>query len=224
VADDYAAGTAYVAGDQVYYPTNGLYYQCHTASTGNVPTNTSFWGVLTEFDQYVLFEQTGETVIGYCDEIWDRHPLRNKLVARRLNYRLEHDRVVVLEDFAEVWVEFRLRCPRFTGERHSTTATYADGDQVYFEASGSGDFWEANQAVSAGETPVTHAAKWDKVQLPRIFHRYLVTAIYDALRGQYNKPERADRLEFPTAEVHLQNQILKLAQQGQRQQIDVAVR
>lgn len=222
-ADDYASGTAYVAGDQVYYPTNGLFYQCHTASTGNAPTNTSYWGVLTEFDQYVLFEQTGQTVIGYCDEIWNRHPLRGQLNATRLNYRLEEDRVVVLESVAEVFVEFRTRAPRLTGDAYVSTSSYSSGAQVYFEASGTGDFYIANQSAAAGDTPATDTDKWDKVEIPRGFQRFLVASIYDALRGQYNKPERADRQEFPTAFNHLDSEILKLTRQGQRPAMDVAV-
>src|ERR1041385_8680802 len=41
-ANDYSATHAYAAGDQVYYPTTGLFYQCQTASTGNPPPNPPF--------------------------------------------------------------------------------------------------------------------------------------------------------------------------------------
>ena len=40
----YASGTAYVANDVVTY--NGAAYICILASTGNDPTNTTYWSVL----------------------------------------------------------------------------------------------------------------------------------------------------------------------------------
>jgi hypothetical protein len=55
---DYSSTTAYTAGQQVYYPTTGQYYQCHTASTNNVPTNASYWGLLRVFNRYVALAQT----------------------------------------------------------------------------------------------------------------------------------------------------------------------
>jgi hypothetical protein len=39
--DDYAAATAYVADDQVLYL--GRFYKCILASTGNLPTNATYW-------------------------------------------------------------------------------------------------------------------------------------------------------------------------------------
>lgn len=40
---DYAAGTAYVPGDVVYYNTTGDCYLCILAGSGNLPTNTTYW-------------------------------------------------------------------------------------------------------------------------------------------------------------------------------------
>jgi len=42
----YAGGTAYVVDDAVSY--NGSSYICKLASTGNLPTNTTYWDVLAE--------------------------------------------------------------------------------------------------------------------------------------------------------------------------------
>lgn len=40
---DYATGTAYVADGQAYYPTTGDYYRAKQSTTGNAPTNTTYW-------------------------------------------------------------------------------------------------------------------------------------------------------------------------------------
>lgn len=38
---DYAGGTSYVVGDEVIYQNN--LYRCILASSGNLPTNTTYW-------------------------------------------------------------------------------------------------------------------------------------------------------------------------------------
>jgi len=40
---DYASGTAYVKNDVVYYSTNGNAYIAKQATTGNAPTNGTYW-------------------------------------------------------------------------------------------------------------------------------------------------------------------------------------
>ena len=40
---DYASGTAYVKNDVVYYATNGNAYIAKQATTGNAPTNATYW-------------------------------------------------------------------------------------------------------------------------------------------------------------------------------------
>ena len=54
---DYAASTAYGVDDQAYYPTTGRYYICIAASTGNLPTDTTYWKELEipkNFFEYVV--------------------------------------------------------------------------------------------------------------------------------------------------------------------------
>lgn len=43
----YDNGTAYVANDAVYY-TDGKSYICKLATTGNIPTNTTYWDKMTD--------------------------------------------------------------------------------------------------------------------------------------------------------------------------------
>lgn len=39
----YASGTTYAAGDEVYYPATGKYYQCLQATTGHAPEEVEYW-------------------------------------------------------------------------------------------------------------------------------------------------------------------------------------
>jgi hypothetical protein len=60
-ADDYVALTAYVIGDRVV--SNGYVYECILNSTGNLPTNQTYWDVLG---------LEGIYYIGYPDKFDDR--------------------------------------------------------------------------------------------------------------------------------------------------------
>lgn len=59
---EYDNATAYTSGGQVFYGATGRSYQCHTASTGNLPTNASYWGRLTEFDPVIAYAQTADAL------------------------------------------------------------------------------------------------------------------------------------------------------------------
>ena len=43
---NYASGTAYVINDAVFY--SGSSYICKLASTGNLPTNTTYWDLMAQ--------------------------------------------------------------------------------------------------------------------------------------------------------------------------------
>lgn len=47
---EYASGTAYSTGDTVYYPTTGECYKALQSSTGNAPTNATYWVKLDFLD------------------------------------------------------------------------------------------------------------------------------------------------------------------------------
>lgn len=73
-----------------------------------------------------------------------------------------------------VYAEYRIIRPLLTGDNFSTTATYADGDQVYF----GGQMYDANATTSAAESPTTTASKWDVVKIPYNFQQYLIRGAY----------------------------------------------
>lgn len=173
---DYSATTAYSPGDAVYYPVTDTYYQCHTASTGNVPTNTSYWGALVPFETYVSLTQTGETAIGEVLDVWDLSP-RRTTQARRVRWELNENGILCVDGPARVWVEFKIPVPSIVGEVYSASATYAVGDQVQFETNTGNvaflDFYNCVTATSAGESPTSAAAKWSRVEIPDEFKGHL---------------------------------------------------
>lgn len=189
-AGDYSSAQAYVAGDVVTY--RDALYSCHTASTGNAPTDTNYWGEVQEFERYVDWEQTGATVIGTVAGVWDRNPrvYRN---AVELDWQMGSNGIVVGNSVHQCYVEFRKRCPELTGDAFSATTTYAAGEQMYYT---DGSFYDCATATSAGEDPDDTPAKWTEVELPREFSPYLVNgAAADWQRGQDKDVMNADRHE-----------------------------
>lgn len=121
-ATEYSATTAYVAGNQASYA--GVVYQCHTASTGNLPTSTSFWGPVPDFRPTVAWEQTGEEAIGRVRRVWASDPRTNR-DAMRLEFESMDDGVQLFDlSVTRPWVEFRPRHPLFTGETWDALVSY----------------------------------------------------------------------------------------------------
>lgn len=185
-ADEYDNAAAYVKGEQVYYSPTDRFYQLFTAnSTGNLPTDTTRWGVLTEFDQYVAYAQTGRTPFDEALGAWDKDP-ENNGDARPLNCFLSPEGAQVLDSVAFCWLRFRRRTPDLRGDAYDETLAYAPGDQIYF-ASGTtrGNFYDCLSATTAGQTPITHPAKWAKVEIPLAFRAWLI----HGAASDYNRPD-----------------------------------
>ncbi len=177
--NDYSAATAYVAGDIVFYVVNGNFYQCHTASTGNAPTNASFFGLLVPFEPYVSFTQSGQTAIDDQAEIilWTSNP-RLTTKATVIDSMLTENGITPTGVCpARPWVEFKLVCPVLRGELYDAADAYAVGDQVQFAiASGNVetiDFYDCTSTASAGDTPASDPDKWTRVEIPDYFKSYL---------------------------------------------------
>ncbi|HEY0723466.1 MAG TPA: hypothetical protein VGD41_05730 [Pyrinomonadaceae bacterium] len=176
---DYDAATAYAVGAKVLYSVTGRYYQKHTASAAGVaPTDTTRWGVLTPFNRYVAWEQTGKSKLGDVLEVYDRDPEIFE-GALALTWRETPLGIHVYDNVPTCWPRWRKILPFLKGNAFSATPAYAVGDQVYYQvtsASGivSADFYECITATTAGDLPSTD--KWAKVEIPFIFGEWLIHA------------------------------------------------
>lgn len=206
--DNWLTATTYAVGDIIFYPVDANHYQCHTAHTSSgtlIPTATGGnerWGVLTPFERYVDFLQTGQTKIGSVQAVASANPLPNyqwDSVAKTTR----NNRVYILENLTRVWINFRLRRPKLTGALYDSTAAYAVDDQVYFTPSdGPGNFYTCIATASAGDTPETDTDKWEVVEIPEEFEGNLICNAYAALLTadeQYDERKRAEE----TAEGYL---------------------
>lgn len=197
-AEAYVSAGAYVQGDRVYSPDTDRFYQLFAASsTGNAPTDTTRWGVLTEFDRYVAYVQTGRTAFEQAFLAWDKNP-KNDATAQTLTAFASENGLQVLDDVPFCWVEFRLPVPNLSGDNFDATLTYAVGSQVYFEGGAlRGNFYGCLTATSAGQSPLTTPASWSLVEIPFAFRGWLLhgaAADYARPDGNLSVADREERL------------------------------
>lgn len=218
--DDYAAGTTYASGDEVYYPQTGAYYTALGATTGNAPTNAIYWAELTDLDPAeVGYAQTGKTAIGQVRAAY-AGPDQSGVRLRRLPFILTGTGVRLLgaavPRTVDLW--FQLRPPELRGDAWATGSTYAIGDRVYFASGGGdyrGDFWECAASTTAGQSPSTHPAKWARVQLPRLLLEATAAGVAADMMRASGKFELAAQAEAMAERALYAEQGKQTALQGQ---------
>ena len=172
-AQSYNSTVTYVQGNQVTYA--GQYYQLYvTTATGVLPTDTSKWGLLTSFDAYVAYEQTGKTAIGVVGAAYSANP-RVTTRGVEVSWNLSERGIQVRAPLAYVWTDYRIRCPKLSGDIWVGDKIYTVGQQIYYSSAATpGNFYTCATTTAAGESPESAADKWAVVEIPRIFHKYLV--------------------------------------------------
>jgi len=217
--DDWAASTVYAVGKRVLNPTDQRYYQCHTAHTSGATFDATKFGILTPFVRSIDYEQTGKTPIGEVKQVWDSDP-RVFETADPMIFDLT-DTIVVRGTLPIIYVEFRKRAPDFSGSTYSATATYAVDAQIYFT---DGDFYKCLSATSAGESPTTAAAKWERLDFPMILKEIVAQGAYEQMLKTDGQNEKT-LLEKSEALRLLAREIDKIErQQGQAGALNVLTR
>lgn len=178
-----------------------------TSYAGDTTKGIYIWGCLTQqmsdvpINDYLLsYEQTGEEVIEAVFECYASSPM-TAAYPTRLGYELTDGGIQVLNSAPSpyayyvngviqssifgsppsnpIFIYYRKRCPDFTGDDYSASATYTVGQQIFFEASdGTKDYWRCVVATSAGESPTTTAASWSKRPIYEPLFQYLVRQSY----------------------------------------------
>ena len=222
--DAYDNTKTYAAGDEVYYSAEDAYYVALQASTGNLPTSTTYWGTPSPFDRYIAFEQTGKTKIGQPIGVFSKNPRIYETYTEK-DWHVSENGVQVTDSVTSTWLEYRVRPPELKGDSYSGTAAYRVGDQVYFSSDTiPGNFYECLVATTAEQSPGTTPASWSKVEIPYIFGRYLAQGAYaDYLTGDQRNESKSNEELFATELLTNQVSIL-VGQEGQRRRTVVLTR
>lgn len=119
---------------------------------------------------------------------YDRDPLVSTR-ASGLSFRIYDDgttqKLVMPSDPGTVYAEYRIKRPELVGDLYSPSVAYSIGAQVYFDSGSNtgtytpvagkphyGNFYDCLEATTAGQSPSTHPAKWQIVQIPYLFAAY----------------------------------------------------
>lgn len=232
--NDWGTGVNYAVGNIVRRSTSSgagadeRFYQVHTAHVSGASFNAANFGNLTDFDRFVAYEQTGLVKFGEVWGVFDRNPDIHRN-AQPLTRRLSRNGVQVYDDVPTCWLRYRLRAPFLKGATFSATVAYAVDEQIYFSTTSAAgnvtaNFYDVVTLTNAGETPLTHAAKFALVPIPYIFAEWLNHA---AAADMLSKDAKDDwsRDEMTLAQEAIARELDKLErQQGQEPALEVRVR
>ena len=124
-ADNYDATVTYVQGDVVYSPATDTYHQVHTAGVaGTAVTNTAVWGTVSELDPVVPWTADGLLPMESIAGVWDENPKTSRWPTPVPWEESTNGLQIRDETLNEVWITYRLRCPRFVGDIWDSSATY----------------------------------------------------------------------------------------------------
>lgn len=209
----YAQGSRAQYGDQVYElfvpgPVIGV-----------LPTDSTQWALLTPFDQYIAYEQDNETPIGKVNAAWNANP-RTTTRYTELNWFLSENGVQILSRVNFAWLDYRIRCPKLSGDNFDPTLAYPVGAQIYYSsATTPGNFFTQTGPVAStpGQSP-DNTLIWNIIQIPRVFHKYLVHGVAaDWIRGPGGGSADDATLQIEIADGALEDQkSLLVGQQSQR--------
>lgn len=146
--------------------------------------------VITNFTVTVANDIAYFTPAANADEIlgvFNKNPLVTSR-ALDIDYKIWEDngteKVVISNSLSEGWYLYRKSCPQLTGDLYNNTLSggYSVGAQVYFDSGSgtgtflpvagkphAGNFYNCIAVANAGESPSTHPAKWQKVEIPYNF-------------------------------------------------------
>jgi hypothetical protein len=231
-AQTWDPAVAYAQGQQVGYA--GQLWQVYAAVgtvAGQLPTDTSAWGLLVPFDAYVNYEQSGQNAIGIVNAAYSANP-RTTTRGHELNWSLSDRGVQVHTPVPYLWLDYRLRCPKIYGGLFAGDVPYAAGKVMYFSSNNTpGNFYTAAVLTTAGDSPDTAATKWTVLAIPRFFHKYLVLGMAaDWAKSGLNAGENSQELQeaqmlMADAQAALEDQkSLIVGQQSQRVKTVVVTR
>jgi hypothetical protein len=190
------SGEALAVGDLRQDIETGLFYQIHTAHTASSATvDVTKAGELIPFARHILFEQTGRTPLGTVKGMHQHDPRVFPRLSGKLNHTLNSRGVLVssISIPATVWVEFRLRAPKFTSTPWAQPASgsgYDVNDLVYYDG---GVF---KSLIGDNEAALDNTEQWEYIGFPEWLADHCKLAAAALLLTDQKQTSRANDLRM----------------------------
>lgn len=197
---DWSTGLNLVVGDKVRNPSDARFYQCIVPHTTGANFDGTKFGVLTPFDRYIAYEQTGQTKMDEVQAVNRRDPRVWPGREFPVPFAPSADGIQIRDHTAPgvVWVTFRLRAPQFTSVLYSAVGNVAVNDLRYWPAAsgGTGEVYSAVQAQTPAAQNPANAVFWSRVSFPDILANFVKRAVFaDALSDQKQQDRKTNELE-----------------------------
>lgn len=217
-ADYWVTGHAYALGDKIYNRVDDTYYSCISAHTSSTAPPNGNWGALQVFVRSISLTQAGKTVIDTVKKIYNRDP-RVDVSAWPHNFDLREEGVIIPTCVSpSVWVQFRRAAPSWAGDIFSAGVVYTADTQVYWT---DGDFYKCQATTTAGQSPATTAAKWQRLDFPVVLSHAVAQAAYaEKLEDDGQQDKSVGALQKAEGLLRRQFDIVE-RQQGQAGQLNV---
>jgi hypothetical protein len=197
--DQWAAPTTYLAGAQVYFSNfaepyvPGMirgYWQANTApntpTAGQDPGNyPQCWTQIWVHDAFIPWTQNLMTPIGGVRAVLHHNP-RCHHRRHELPFWLDERGVTLSgrEVPPSVWLDYRYRCPKWSGATFSSIATYTVGQTMYYTSATpgfEGDYYTCAVNTTANQTPETNPASWAVIAIPAFLADFVAAGIFAEL-------------------------------------------
>lgn len=195
-AENYFASKTYEAGDVVWYDTTRKYYEALQGTTGNLPTDATYWEETTRPDPQVIeVEQYGANKIDRLWSVWTNDP-RSALSNRSWDFTNMGDRYdVPRADSDTVWIVFHKPPARYTAIVWDVNANYNRYDQVYYPGDENGVNFPDRGENYMLELDTNGNAMWVLVPFPAVLFGYCVYGAAASMVRYGGNHDLADILE-----------------------------
>ncbi len=192
----YNVGLTYLAGEEMYYISDGKYYRSLEEIPVDEPPDVSpdKWEEIEILDRYLGYDQFTYQSVGEFVCVNDLNPRLYRPAQLDYDtmpsgYGLDLTRYAAL---ATVWVTYIPLPPEFTTEMWDSTASYIRGDLVFDDTTG-----ECFRALrdSVGQ-PVTGASYWLMQQMPYVLSEYITSGDVSFLQKEVDKLLRQGARHF----------------------------
>lgn len=175
---EWEAGETYAEGDEIWFEDSEGETGYYTPVADDLPAagespedEPDKWEELTAFRRLVEFEAEGETAFEGCVAAWREDPDAVEAPGQ-VEFKLAGDGVVILPGAGAlpyVWLKLVKKCEDFAAVRWLVDAAYTAGTCIYYATTG--ECYEVVTLTTAGETPVSAAAKFRLLEFPYILAR-----------------------------------------------------